>query len=157
MNRQAITLVLALTLPLGLYGIPYAYASSTSSTYEMIQSFTLLVGESANFVTSCLPGDVATGGGYAGFVPVTFSEANPRLTPNPGHMPTGWAVSFNNNQGTPQSVEVEAVCMTPINVAGIGVPEFGSLYVAIALGAFVYYLVSRRTAKSQEMPASLGQ
>jgi hypothetical protein len=41
-----------------------------------------------------------------------------------------------------------AICQTPITVAGIGVPEFGSFYVAIALGAVVYFMLSRRLARS---------
>jgi hypothetical protein len=146
MERRAAILALALTLPLALYGIPYAYAATTSSTYEMIQDFTLPPGGSAGFVVSCLPGDVATGGGYATFVLVTYSEASPRLTPNPGHAPSGWSVTANNNIGGTQDVEVEAICMTPVTVAGIGVPQFGSLYVAIALGAVFYFMLSRRFA-----------
>jgi hypothetical protein len=51
------------------------------------------------------------------------------------------------------SVDVWVVCQTPITVAGIGVPEFGSLYVAIALGAVVYFVMSRRLARRPTMSA----
>jgi hypothetical protein len=37
MEKRALILALALTIPLALYGIPYAYASVTSSDY-VIQS-----------------------------------------------------------------------------------------------------------------------
>jgi hypothetical protein len=47
----------------------------------------------------------------------------------------------------------EVICQTPLTVAGIGVPEFGSLYVAIALGAVVYFVMSRRLARRPTMSA----
>jgi hypothetical protein len=40
----------------------------------------------------------------------------------------------------------QVTCQSPITVAGIGVPQFGSLYVAIALGVVVYFILSRRYA-----------
>jgi hypothetical protein len=43
---------------------------------------------------------------------------------------------------------LEIICQTPVTVAGIGVPQFGSLYVAIALGAVAYFLMSRRFART---------
>jgi hypothetical protein len=43
--------------------------------------------------------------------------------------------------------EVYAVCQMPIAVGGISVPEFGSLCVAIALGAVAYFMLSRRFAR----------
>src|SRR6267378_1605501 len=77
MERRAIILALALTLPLALYGVPYAYAVTTSSTY--------LVHDSAAATTStlvvrvhCTTGDYATGSGVeaagAAVVAVRFSE-----------------------------------------------------------------------------------
>jgi len=47
----------------------------------------------------------------------------------------------------------QVICQTPINVAGIGVPQFGSLYVAIALGAVLYFLLSKRFAGRPSLSA----
>ena len=140
-------MALALTLPLAIFGIPYAYAATTTSTYEVITGYTLPVGTAEQVYSFCKPGDFATGGGYAAFVKVTFSEAYPRFDPNTGQTPTGWAVSVSNDLGSPSNFEVEVVCMSPITVAGVGVPQFGSLYVAIALGAVVYFMLSMRFAR----------
>jgi hypothetical protein len=47
------------------------------------------------------------------------------------------------------TVVVDVVCQTPIAaVAGVSVPQFGSLYVAIALGAVAYFMLSRRFART---------
>jgi hypothetical protein len=48
--------------------------------------------------------------------------------------------------------DVWAICMTPVTVAGIGVPEFGSLYAAIALGAVVYFMLSRYSSRKPSLP-----
>jgi len=44
----------------------------------------------------------------------------------------------------------------PITVAGIGVPEFGSLYIAIALGAVLYFLLARRYSGRPTISAQVG-
>jgi hypothetical protein len=59
---------------------------------------------------------------------------------------------FNSAPGA--VTEVYIICQSPITVAGVGVPEFGSLYVAIALGAVVYFMLSRRFGRR---PATLLQ
>jgi hypothetical protein len=46
-------------------------------------------------------------------------------------------------------MSMRAVCQTPVTVAGVSVPEFGSLYVAIALGAVLYFLLARRFAPTK--------
>ena len=45
------------------------------------------------------------------------------------------------------------VCQTPVTVAGVGVPEFGSLYAAIALGAVAYFMLSRRLTRRPTLSA----
>jgi hypothetical protein len=60
---------------------------------------------------------------------------------------------FNPDASFAIAFTAGAVCQTPITVAGIGVPEFGSLYMAIALGAVAYFLMARRLARSPAVPA----
>jgi hypothetical protein len=49
-------------------------------------------------------------------------------------------------------MQLEIICQSAVTLpAGIGVPEFGSLYVAIALGAVVYFMMSRRFARRPTM------
>jgi hypothetical protein len=148
MDKSGKVLFLALALPLALYGIPYAYASTTTSTYMVIADYTIAASTSAQVYAACHPGDFATGGGYATFRTVTYSEGYPRTG-----MPTLWAVTVAANGITFTDVEVNAICMTPITVAGIGVPEFGSLYAAIALAAILYFgLTALRQRHSPTMP-----
>jgi hypothetical protein len=155
MERRAIFLALALTLPLALYGVPYAYAATTSSTYEVFASNA----PNTNTVdVHCNSGDYATGGGGRGgsgplqsthpekFDGTSYSD------PGTGQ-PNAWgAWVFSSPTGA--QVFVWVVCQTPITVAGIGVPQFGSLYVAIALGAVAYFLLAKRyaTGKSRGLP-----
>jgi hypothetical protein len=147
MERRALVLTLALTLPLGLYGIPYAYAATFSSTYVVSAHGTFDFAD-----VHCSTGDYATGGGGAATNPaalvlnlpekyngVTYSTAYSGL-------PNAWGAS---STGTPAGVYVFVACQTPIAVAGIGVPQFGSLYFAVALGAVVYFMLARRFAKRQ--------
>src|SRR5229473_1450810 len=49
MEKRAFVLSLALTLPLALYGIPYAYAASTQSTYIVFTS-EFIPGNGGNFL-----------------------------------------------------------------------------------------------------------
>jgi len=147
MEKRALVLALALTLPLALYGIPYSYAATKTSTYGVIADYSVPLNTSGQFYAFCSSGDFATGGGYATFRTVTYSEAYPRPPPTPGPAPNGWAVTVAGGAGQfGTDLEVEVVCMTPITVAGIGVPQFGSLYMAIALGAVAYFLLARRYA-----------
>jgi len=156
MEKRAIVMALALTLPLALYGIPYAYASVTTSTYSVATTGSIgATGSTIKLTAQCHPGDFATGGGYNAPDGVFGSVSAPN--PASPSEPTEWTVILENvgtqnPNGGP--VAARAVCMTPVTVAGIGVPEFGSLYVAIALGAVAYFLMARRLAKSPA--ASLG-
>jgi hypothetical protein len=117
----------------------------------------------------CPPGDYAVSGGYLpGAVrtdssgihylpeiisPVpTISGATPTTT---GQTPDGWFFQGVNNDVNDNTASVWVVCQTPITVAGIGVPQFGSLYVAIALGAVVYFMVARRFGRRPTISAQI--
>src|SRR5712692_8164955 len=130
MEKRAVVLALALTLPLALYGIPYAYASVTTSTYSVSTSGTIAAGPSTiRLDANCKPGDFATGGGYNAPDGVFGSVSAPN--PASPSEPTFWTVILDNPSGPAGPVAARAVCMAPVTVAGIGVPQFGSLYVAI--------------------------
>jgi hypothetical protein len=90
----------------------------------------------------------------------TFRESYPTGVgsfPNPpDSTPTGWFVLATGLAGAPYVSYVYVVCQTPITVAGIGVPQFGSLYIAIALGAVVYFLLVRRYASPKTARVQLG-
>ena len=142
MERRALVLVLALVAPLALYGIPYAYASQVSTSYTALWHDVVLPLQTVTDSATCNPGDYVTGGGWEGTgrIFAHTSEAQPF---GPG--PYQWKVTAENTDGgISQQLVVVAVCQTPITVAGIGVPQFGSLYAAIALGAVVYFLLARR-------------
>jgi hypothetical protein len=153
MERRALVLALALTLPLTLYGIPYAYASMTSSSYTM--TATIPLGTTAD--VHCNAGDYATGGGGDGGSGIIFlSEArvydfgtNTYSGSSNGQTPNGWEIRSTVSS----SPNVQVVCQTPITVAGVTVPQFGSLYVAIALGAVAYFMLSRRFTRRSTIPA----
>jgi hypothetical protein len=156
MERRAFVLALALTLPLVLYGIPYAYASQTTSTIVRggdSKPVECCGHTNAFAVPACSPGEVATGGGYdvafvTGADKVTAQVSRPAIgthdIANPGDTPTGWFVRFLNTGIDQPNVSVYVICQIPTTVAGIGVPQFGSLYVAIVLGAVAYFMLSRR-------------
>src|SRR6266480_3122173 len=154
MERRAIVVALALVLPLISFGVPYAYAATTSSTYVVETDYshrtTVAPLGYGNNAALCNSGDYATGALYMLW---SISETAPGVIVaiHGTNDPTG--ASFITS-GTPHGMVVEvfnpdntfaisftagAVCQTPITVAGIGVPEFGSLYVAIALGAVAYF------------------
>src|SRR5436853_409009 len=156
MERRGLVLALALTIPLALYGLPYAYAATTSSTYVV---FGLNVPDRAAADVHCNSGDYATGGGGRGgsgplqsthperFDGISYVEADTG-------QPNAWgAWVFSNPVGA--EVIVWVVCQTPITVAGIGVPQVGSLYVAIALGAILYFMLSRRFGKRPKIPVQI--
>jgi hypothetical protein len=166
MERRALVVALALTLPLALYGIPYAYASTTSSDYVVKGSLTVTFG-TPNFINLlCNPGDYALSGGHNpqytsdGTEGPHVAASYPTFRggePTTGQTPNGWffeetnsIVGTTSNTGT-----VWVVCQSPITVAGIGVPQFGSLYVAIALGAVLYFMMARRFAGRPTVPAQV--
>ncbi len=164
MDKRSLAASLALTLPLLLYGIPYAYAvaASAGQTTVVFSDQTIAATDSVPYslFAHCPAGDYATGGGAG--TDVDSNQLAPTFSgPAIGSSvdfgsgtPDGWHASFNFNPAlfVGGVVEVFAVCQTPITVAGIGVPEFGSLYVAIALGTAVYFLLSRRSARKPALP-----
>jgi len=156
MERRALVLALALTLPLVLYGIPYAYAGQTSSSYEVLNAFIVSGGGGTGSGTaSCNSGDYATGGGFT--VPTSFESVQSSYGKNPNHSsnPIEWYVFGTNNGGSDASIEVFVVCQIPITVAGVGVPEFGQLYIAIALGAVVFFVLSRQFSRRPAISAKV--
>jgi hypothetical protein len=141
MERRAVVLTLALTVPLALYGVPYAYAITVGSTYVMSSSTSQIV--------HCNAPDYATGGGgVVASGSIRASEAvkgsSVPLTPADG-TPDGWYIDGTTSL-TSTSFLVFVVCQAPITVGGVTVPQFGSLYIAIALGAVLYFTLSRRFA-----------
>jgi hypothetical protein len=159
MNRnQRMILVLALVVPLLSYGVPYAYATITSSAYTVKVQGTVFAGSFSDlsFVASCNSGDYATGGGVltgtstSSSVSVDTSMHIQASTPakgdkpaQPNDRPDGWYGVVFNSDSSDHQFELFAVCQTPVTVAGIAVPEFSSLYVAIALAALVYFMLAR--------------
>lgn len=102
--------------------------------------------ESAAYAT-CNSGDYVTGGGYSGGVTknIVVSNSEPVGATNP----TQWGTYVFNTGSSTIFVNAVAVCQTPVTVAGVTVPEFGSLYAAIALGAVVYFLMAKRYAPTK--------
>ncbi len=150
MEKRALAVALSLTLPLALYGIPYAYASTTSSSYTIDGPTSALTSGSGfqSMYAACNPGDYVTGGGYSGGVTTSLWVSNSEPV---GGVSWGIGVTYTG-PGT-IFVNAVAVCQTPITVAGIGVPEFGSLYAAIVLGALVYFMLSRRSVRRPTIAA----
>jgi hypothetical protein len=153
MEKRALVLALALTLPLALYGIPYAYAATTQSTYVVRGFLSIPANGNNSIALRCSsPSDstlhFAAAGGTAG---VSVTEAiwlnSFGNAPATGDIPNGWEIFMHNPNNGIDDTTVWIACQSPITVAGIGVPQFGSLYVAIALGAILYFLLSRRFAR----------
>jgi hypothetical protein len=157
MEKRAAVLALALTLPLVLYGIPYAYAATTTLGYTARSDYVLGAFTANYFSATCIGGDFATGGGWLANSLHTLSSF-PTLAGNvaaAGTVPDGWMVYTENPTSSATALTVFADCLAPITVAGIGVPEFGSLYVAIALGAVAYFMLSRRFARRPTVSAQV--
>jgi len=165
MERRALVLALALTLPLGLYGIPYAYAATTQTTY-MVQSDNVVLGpDHAPDDTLVAQAKCFSPSDYTlqyfhlhnELVSVysidTLNSAG--RSAHPGDTPNGWFIALHNLQTYQVTDYIEIFCQSPVTVAGIGVPQFGSLYVAIALGAVAYFLLARRysTGKTKGLSA----
>lgn len=152
MERRALVVALALTLPLALYGIPFAYAATNTSTYQITSPVVAIVsGETIGATALCNPGDVATGGGFAdlGGIGLSFGLfVGTDRNSNPSSNPVAWEVIATDNTRSADTFVSYAECQTPITVAGVSVPEFGQLYLAIALGALVYLIVARRYAST---------
>jgi hypothetical protein len=165
--------LLALTLPLILFSGGYAYATTISSSYLVrVTSNPTFASTSLDFATAtCKGGDYATGGGVnlgpwsAPFVntPDTnlqILRSAPTMNgnvPQTNDMPNGWtAVVWLSGSVHPgMSWDVFVVCQTPITVAGIGIPQFGSLYSAIALAAVLYFgltVLRKRRMPTMSLP-----
>ncbi len=158
MEKRAFVLALALTVPLVLYGVPYAYAATTqSSTYAVLQAFSLPPLTSTFAQADCNPGDYVTGGGYVfngGFQPELRVQAASGYLPDHGPNPTIWnLIVYNSSPTTTEGGYAQAICQSPVKVAGIGVPEFSQLYAAIAIGAVAYFMLSRRYARRPTLKA----
>jgi len=151
MERRALVLALALTVPLALYGIPYTYASTFSSSYENRSLGTVDAHSNTAGLARCNSGDYGTGGGYIVNDPnVQISLSAPATGTTldfDGQRPDAWIVHVWNPGSSSSGFSAYVICQTPILVAGISAPEFDSLYVAIALGALVYFMLSRRMAR----------
>ena len=150
MRRTARILVLVLTLPMILYSTGYAYAVVTTSTYVVSSTIVgIYPGDVGDHFVMCSGSDYATGGGWS--IPLSgVDEASsfPISVPGgevtgPGEIPHGWRILAFNPTAFASSFQVHVVCQAPVTVAGISVPEFGSLYIAIALGAVVYFVLAR--------------
>jgi hypothetical protein len=154
MEKRSLVLAVALTLPLLLYGIPYAYAATTTqSTYVVRATFPIMAGGALGLVIiQCAsPSDFTQH--YAVSNPEQFPVSGVNtinsagLKTNTGDNPNGWLIEVHNLcTGSAFGITAEIICQSPITVtvAGINVPEFGSLYVAIALGAVIYFALSRQ-------------
>jgi len=152
-----------LLIPIVLYFVPYTYAATTSTDYVVTGSSQ--IGESIMLAVNleCNSGDYAISGGYkldfisdVAAVPKVASSY-PTLGASPttsGQTPNGWAFDLENPTALTTTFSLWVVCQTPVTVAGIGVPEFGSLYIAIALGTLVYFVLSRQF---QKRPMTLGR
>jgi hypothetical protein len=162
MEKRALVVALILALPLALYGIPYAYAASIVTTYAM-DGPTVLANPGIEGVAyaDCKSGDVATGGGLYNNIhtsgsspilmasePTVFDGVASHDYARSGQTPNSWSIAEQSRSSDTSNLAFGAyvVCMTPITVAGIGVPQFGSFYFAIALGAVLYFLMARRFA-----------
>lgn len=155
MEKRAIALALALAIPLLLYGIPYAIAA-TQSVYVVSGlvdlggsnpnsgSVSLLCTSSSDFTNQYT---LWQAGGYAAYPPAVqaalINSGHGRAAT--GDLPNGWQVDIDNTNPRGDEYTVQIICQTPITtVAGLGIPQFGSLYLAIALGAVIYFVLSRR-------------
>jgi hypothetical protein len=154
MNKPALALALALVGPLAVYEIPYAHASTIAPPTKKIALHVIALGTDSTPTASCNSGDYATGGGDdfdPGLINHT-SEAN--AFTNPG----GWIVDASNPTGGSLDLVVLVVCQTPITVAGVGGPQFGSLSFAfaIAIGAVAHFVPSRRSREDRRLSALVG-
>ena len=152
-NKAAIVVLTILVVPLAMYFVPYAYATSGQGNTYVVDGQLEASGDLAQGFAHCNSGDYSTGGGFnidssALQVEESAAAAGGGIIYG-GSSPNGWYVLVFDASGSASSAidsqtYVFAVCQSPITVAGMGVPEFGQLYLAIALGAVVYFLVARR-------------
>jgi hypothetical protein len=175
LEKRALVLALVLTLPLALYGVPYAYASVTTSDHVVHSTLTVQGDSVRNINVACPAGDYAVSGGFfPNSMGMSSSGSMNTVIALPeiiasfptvggagglttGQTPDGWEFYGGNIQASTQvaTADVWVVCETPVIVGGVSVPEFGSLYVAIALGAVAYFMLSRRFARRPTISAQL--
>ena len=165
MERTALILVLALALPLAFYGIPYASAVVAQTTYVVEGGpHTIPPHGTFNMNIQCSsPSDSALHfftGTTTLTTPTTIINNQPPLFAIPlnsagaialtGDNPNGFVIGFRNNfEVVGDNVRGWIICQSPITIAGISVPEFGSLYLAIALSAVVYFFLARRNTAAK--------
>ena len=148
MQRRSLILALALTLPLASYGIPYVYAA-TQSTYVVSRDATYDNGSTLVNNIMCLStSDYSLSyglrdQGYFSWFSTYPLDSNGHNAAT-GSSPNGWQLQARTTLSNTGTEGLFIMCQSPVTVAGIGVPQFGSLYVAIALGAVVYFMLSRR-------------
>jgi hypothetical protein len=157
MEKRAIVLALALTLPLVLYGVPYAYAISTQSTY-VVRATGAITENSQGIVMCSSPSDSTLHYAFSRFalppdsvnfiqVPSSLEWAVPldsaQSPASTNENPNGWSFGVRPGNAGGSGYAFWGFCQSPITVAGISVPQFSSLYLAIALGALVYFMLSR--------------
>jgi hypothetical protein len=154
-QTRALVVALALTLPLAVYGIPYAYAVTTSSSY-VVKTVDLIAPANghADSLVTCHSGDYATGGGFSADTDTHYYWQWNGPQP-PDSPPTNWHVALYNPDSSSKLFGAFVVCQTPITVAGVSVPEFGQLYIAIALGALIYFVMARRFSMPKTITAKL--
>jgi len=161
MERRALVLALALTLPLALYGVPYAYATTVAqTTYMVITNYVIAPFDVASHKIQCTSASDSAlhyGSGAPGPAPLNRAWAlntvgDAAVT---GENPNGWFIELRSTVNADLFTNAYIICQSPITVAGIGVPEFGSLYVAIALGAVVYFMLSKRFNRRPTISASI--
>jgi hypothetical protein len=161
MEKRAIVLALALTLPLALYGIPYAYATITSSAYVISRTIQVPPSGSGPENVKCNTGDYATGvGGYDHLGNKLTVQSLEPIDASGTNIFSGTPAGFQFGIGSTETVATDemniyVICQTPLTVAGVTVPEFGSLYIAIALGAIVYFALSRQYAGKRASQATI--
>jgi hypothetical protein len=134
MEKRAIVLALALMLPLALYGVPYVYASVSTSDHVVHSTLTVSGLGNNDVNIACPAGDYAVSGGYKphffqiGTISGVGSDVKafpeivstfPTLVGAPtstGETPDGWKFEAGNADSTADTADVWVVCQTPITV-----------------------------------------
>jgi hypothetical protein len=68
------------------------------------------LGQTVSKTVSCFPGEMATGGGYAGAAEGILILASGPAGFGPVDSPTGWTVTAKNNYGNSYSFTVYVIC-----------------------------------------------
>lgn len=150
-------MLLALTIPIALFGVGYTYAQQFTTDYVRLNIVPMKVSQATVASVSCDPGDLPTGGEYqihekgavakVGKANVFTVYGSPLGASN-----TLTVVAFDHRQRDTLILEVYLHCISPITVAGISVPEFGSIYSVIILTT-AFYTILTRMQKLHLIPA----